>query len=422
VLIEEGLILSMESKPLKITTIGLDERGLKVIKFFIERFCAERAIIVSAEAETEVFMINMDSVRANNELNRIKTAFPAMPIIHMALYAVECYPHFFIRKPIIAKHFLEILTEIESLPNRQLPKEHIELVQVNSQRADLDNEKVFEQFDKPKKTVATKVAAKINKARVAEFAGVKDDIDLSSNTISKEIYFDPRDYYLFYVQEAITRAKSENKTMKLTGLWQTVIICPRFNLVYMTKSDKKLRSFCAAKLNNSHKERMLIDETAFSCEELGEIEGEDILKNSSSDNLYDLESFLWKVSLWTARGRLPLGTDMNQLFQVQSWPNFTRLVSTPHSFNLTAYWAAKPRSLLDTVSSLGFKQRYIFSLYTAMTILNNIAFSEPETVTGSSSEDKPKKTSSRTRKLVTLKTKRLFGNVIKKLRLSHEAE
>lgn len=402
----------MEKKRTKINTIGLDARGLKVIEFFIKNFCDERCVLVSEEIEAEVCMINMDSIGAENELQRIKGIFPQMPIIQMALYSIECYPHFFIRKPLIIKHFLEILVKIESMPNRQISSEQLEF-QLKKDRAcsALLEEKVYEQLDKTR-TVASNASHANNQMRIVEFAGTKNNIDLFDNKVREEIYFDPQDYYLFYVQQAIEQAKLENKPVQLTGLWQTIIICPQFNLVYMTNSDKKLRSFCAAALNSSHKERMLIEETSFSCEEVMGNDADSLMNDSRSENLHDLEQFLWKVSLWTARGRLPLGTDLKQLFQAQSWPNFTRLITTPHSFNLVAYWATKPRSLIETAENLGFEQRYIFSLYTAMTVLNNI-----ERLSLKDEEGMSLKTALETKRLIASKTKKIFSSVVKKMKL-----
>ena len=407
----------MEKKVIGISAIGLDDRGLKVLRFFITRFCANRCEIAGKEEQATAFIINMDSINSEKELRRIKESFPKNPIIHMAISTIECSPHYFIRKPLIVEHFLSVLSEIENLPNHQLTVDQIVSIHEEDNKfVTTSDGKMYERRDEARverrnkpRTVASKIASENNKVGIAGFAGNKKDIDLTDYSDDESIYFNPEDYYLFYVQQAVAQAKKENKVVRLTGLWQTITICPKYNLVHMTKSDKKLRSFCLAVLDNSHKDSLLIDETAFSCESVEDFEAKLLFNGASAEHIHDLDQFLWKMSLWTARGRLPEGTDLNQVFQVKAWPNFTRLMLSPHAFNLTAYWAAKPRTLLETVQGLGFEQRYIFSLYSAMTVLGNIHARDTENIEIEEDEDFHVPD-------ITPKIHNLFSRVINRLR------
>lgn len=366
--------------------------------FFISKFCVSRCVLTSDREQAEVFFIDMDSVKSADELKRIKQDYPLKPIIHISLHSLECAPHFFIRKPLIVKNLLDTLTKIERLPNRQVV---VERLKANYQERDRLN--LTLSFNDSGNRYPDESENGQFKPKVLENIGA--EVDLRDEKHHSLIYFDPQEYYVFYVQKAVDKAKLKDKAIKLIGLWQTVIICPRYRLVYVTTPDKKLCTLCSDTLENIYKERTLSDHISFDYEYLDNSEEERIFKGVSSEFIIDLDSFLWKISLWTAQGRLPVGTDLKKTFQVQSWPNFTRLTPSPHSFKLTAYWATKPRTLLETVEHLGFKQCHIFSLYSALLVLGNIEklIADEENLMTPS---------------VTMKAKKIFGKIINKLKFS----
>jgi hypothetical protein len=78
-----------------------------------------------------------------------------------------------------------------------------------------------------------------------------------------------------------------------------------------------------------------------------------------------LDSFLWKMALWTSRGKIPKGADLSRNIVLLHWPNFTRLILTPHAMEISALWIAQPQSLLDTAKLLEIPQRYVFSFFSA---------------------------------------------------------
>jgi hypothetical protein len=85
----------------------------------------------------------------------------------------------------------------------------------------------------------------------------------------------------------------------------------------------------------------------------------------SSTYQCSVTAFIWQLALWSARGRLPEGTDINQPVHLRRWPNFTRIAVTPHALAITALWAKGPRSLIDTAQMLNIPQRYVFAFYSA---------------------------------------------------------
>jgi len=78
-----------------------------------------------------------------------------------------------------------------------------------------------------------------------------------------------------------------------------------------------------------------------------------------------LDYLLWGLAQWTARGRVPVGTDPGKLFYLRRWPNFSRLPQTSHGMRIAALWVGEPRSLDDIATSLGINKTEVYSFYSS---------------------------------------------------------
>ncbi len=109
--------------------------------------------------------------------------------------------------------------------------------------------------------------------------------------------------------------------------------------------------------------------------------------------LINLEVTLWKVALWTARGRVPEGTSLTDPVQLRCWPNFTRLPLIQHALNISALWVKKPTSLLNTAKILSVPYADVFALYSACLELGLIRLQPqlPQTVASDLEQEQPKK-------------------------------
>ncbi len=389
---------------LKLYLLGFDNRGQKLLSLFISRFCTEYCCIVCDKNQADAFMVNMHSIGIEKEIAQLKLQYPQKPIIHQALYSIACDPHFYVSKPLQVDYFHEVLRKIAQLPNRQLPHEKIALSSKppTSEAENADAKQADTQPDEPR-SLAIQAAKEHNQARKSEFVGERSDIDLSDETALSTIYFEPKRYFLSHVQQALHIAQDKQKPVKLTGLGQTLIICPCTDSVYSSKSDTGLRSLCVVALYDNYQ----VEEMDLNCEEMDDSALEETLSSDSHFKQQTREQFLWKIILWTARGRLPEGTDLDQRFQLDNWPNLTRLVTTPYAFRITAYWINKPRTLRETLNELGLEQRYVFSLYSAMLLTNQIHLFQNQEQGHHADMTLPK---------VTMKTKKLFRRLIKKLK------
>jgi len=368
----------VENNPIKIHAVGLDKRGTNTLNFFFQKFCVGRCEVVT-ENQAEVFMLNMDSIGAEKQRVALEASSPSTPIILMSLHPVETGQHYFVRKPLIAEHLLNVLTEIEQLPNRQLDiqKPYVETVEhvadnvINSVTVETREGGITQSSHS-----VMDAAQKMSKTEIVYFVGNRSDVDLFDEASKETIYFDPKQYYLGHVQEAIQLAKENNCSIKLTGLSHTLFISPNLDTVYIELSDHKLRYYgitALYKKGTSSRYR-----TRFSYDFVKDDDVEELCVRQANFK-QNLQSFLWKISLWTSRGRLPVGIPLDVPVYIQAWPNFTRLIEIPDALRIVACWIPHPKTILKMTENLPVPQRNVFSFFTATYILGLSGVADKET-------------------------------------------
>lgn len=389
----------MTNKTIKISTIGLDERWLNTLVFFFKKYCADRCKMV-LEKEADVFIINMDHHKADADYERLEKEHSDSPFILMALNSVEQNKHYFLRKPMVASALMNIIDDIEKKSAIQQPISTQVLKAGVVVEAELN---VEPDLPLPDKTFSGYAAELLREKDKVDFSNSAAKINFPERRDINNAKFNLDDYFLGAIFEAYKLAKESQSVVKLSGLWRPICFFPETGEVYIDLSDSQLRSVCVTSIqsqSNSVAPREIKIEKTRREWELSSCHK--VTRFRSSEN------FIWKVALYTSRGRLPDFVDIKQVVSFCSWPNLTRLALSPDSLKLIAYWAALPRSIQDAVDSLGVDSRHVYSLYTALYVLGHIVVDN--TTTEKLYVKKEQKLSS--------KTKEILAKMVARLRLA----
>ena len=76
------------------------------------------------------------------------------------------------------------------------------------------------------------------------------------------------------------------------------------------------------------------------------------------------DAFIWKVAVWTVRGRLLTGMDPEKAYQLTHNPDFTHLLNVPHCEEISFLWNGHNLSAQDVMHILDIPQREVFSFMT----------------------------------------------------------
>ncbi|MCG8050799.1 MAG: hypothetical protein JAZ15_06325, partial [Candidatus Thiodiazotropha endolucinida] len=127
-------------------------------------------------------------------------------------------------------------------------------------------------------------------------------------------------------------------------------------------SDSKLKPRCLLKLNADQVKVVSSDYS------------ESQLLLSCDTNPQPLDALLWKVSLWSSRGRLPIGTVDDVNIAIRQWPNLTRMMAIPEFIRIAALWSRNPISLAKTVEFLRIETGYVYAFFSACHAMGLIQF------------------------------------------------
>ncbi len=196
------------------------------------------------------------------------------------------------------------------------------------------------------------------------FLGHREDIDPSMPDQLASVFYDPKQYLQGHVQSAIKLAISRNAAMRLETPWKSITILPQQGLIHIMADEAQVRAACGIPFRNI----IGVDIDAISLQQVVNIKPvsqEELEKVLNSKDLVRLDTFLWKVALFTSKGRLPRGADLNQGFFLKRWPGMTRLLLPPHAMRIAALLTQKPYSLFEAARRMGIRQQYVFAFVSA---------------------------------------------------------
>jgi hypothetical protein len=258
-----------------------------------------------------------------------------------------------------------------------------------------ESEITMEEIARP---VEPSMPPEVAERRWRELCGDHEDIDNPSDWHMEAFLFTPENYLLNNVLEAVRLARQSAQGVQLQfPAGGYVFLMPDTMQVYCsldTRSDE-----FAMLCNNP----VQTGQVTLHIPNTDELHGLEATARMHTDDILDMEGFVWVASLLTARGRLSRNVDVKQKVALKHWPNMTRLEQFPQLMRIAALWNQRPGNVFEIARALGVPQRYVFSFYTAASALN--LFEMDQTKLKSREKEKPKES----RGLFSRLLKRLLG-------------
>lgn len=165
-----------------------------------------------------------------------------------------------------------------------------------------------------------------------------------------ELFYDPENYIQGTLTRAWRKTVETGRPHGVTGLGKPLVLLPDRELLVTPMRDAYLRGLC---IQSSRTVQTAIVPVVESSE----------LTDPQPGTTRRLDDTLWKVALWTSRGRVPIGTQLDRPVALRGWPNFTRISNPPHALQVVATWSRTPLPLRQTAELLGVPYRAVFALY-----------------------------------------------------------
>ncbi|MBT0963685.1 hypothetical protein [Denitromonas iodatirespirans] len=315
--------------PVKIAAPWMDERSHDMLREFFRVGLKSRCVLVEAP-RAQAILIDLDRGDATRRLHDARLRWPNVPIIELSVNHTN--EALFVRKPLRARGMARALLSVR-------------------RRLRLSDDPVAESVctAPPAAPVAASVAALEDKS-TSQLVGLAQDVPPDDPGAWARAWYAPDDFLQGHLQRAAAQADADGRAVALSGVWGTWIVPPGNGVVRVDMADRALRSLCVVGLSDS----------------------EVRLRPADVDAAADgtrRDALLWKVALWTARGRVPHGTPLDQPVYLKHWPDLNALAPLPHALRIAALWLDHPQPLLELAGHLGLPQRNVFAVYTACAAL-----------------------------------------------------
>lgn len=322
-------------KPLTVALHGMDDRSRKIMMMFLQGPCRGVATVIdNNEADVDIF--DGDAPASKKLLSEHLQAKRVKPTIVLSLQDFKHEGVLPVRKPVKTDEMLSALNEAKILLAdfaRTKSRKQATLATVGAEEEEEEAEPealplktyVLDQ-DERKKTSKHQTAMRFDEKGFQAYIGSLPDIDVNDPNQFSNASYDPKDYFQGYIQSAFMVCRAKGQIMQLQSGWKPIMIFPHTHEIWLDADDPQLRAFAGIKLNSNSTSKMSISPVSAQSIGLG----------GALDKFQSMEAFLWKLAIWTSKGRYPQTIDYSQPVYLKSWPNFTRLLITPHALRIAA--------------------------------------------------------------------------------------
>jgi hypothetical protein len=353
--------MDKSKSPLKVALHGMEDRTAKTMVMYLQGPCRGAAVVVSdSEADVDVFDADVAGVDALMAVHRAKK--PHRPVIALSLRDGELAHVFYVKKPVKTDDMLGALNKsvafLGKIKQNESQNTHLTANAVKPvvEKADDVNLKSFViDDDERKKTAKHQAAMQLNEKGFNAFIGNVRGLDVNDPTQFAVAKYNPKDYFQGHVESAFKISREQGEIMQLNSGWSPVIIFPQNNEIWLDADDKQLRAFSGLVISNTLDGKISTTALTFESSSL----------SRSLEKFHSMDAFLWKVACWASKGRYPVAIDVTQPVYLKSWPNFTRLLITPHALRISALLIRGPRTLANVSEVLNIKPQYVFVFISA---------------------------------------------------------
>lgn len=323
-----------------VAVFGLDQRSQETLRVAFSR-AGKGAYELVGEAAADVAVVNMDKAGVAELWTGYRARHASLPTIVLALQDPGLENTLFVARPIrLEKLFAAI-----------------DKATVDSGCGQTGENGHSVSTEDPGRSIAGRSAERQRKNFQA----------------NKKLFFDPQHYLLSRIQRLLAEAQKKKTAYRLLiateGAWQAVTFFPLSGQVLVSLDPQRLQHLCTTPVycidirieRLDSKESTRLEQSLAQCHDVQQ-----------------LDAFLWQVSLWTAQGRVPTGTDLSAPIYLSCWPNLTRLRHAANIMRVCTLLIEQARPLPLVARVLNIPRQQVFAFYTAAQSLGLVGYAQRE--------------------------------------------
>lgn len=342
--------------PLKVALHGMEPKSYKTMELYLKGPCRGIAEVVN-DADAQIDIIDADFAKAGDILDASRRKVPERPIVLLSLQSLKIENTYFVLKPVNAGQLMAVLNQLALDRKAKEVVEPVPVVEPPRKATDGNQQKPSADVGIPlvRKPEKKRSAFENNEGGYTAFLGTLLDIDFNDSMQLMNANFDAKVHLLSYVLSAYKVACHQGRAQQLNSIWKPILIFPDTRQIWLDADDKQLRAFAGVEQNKAFAGNI----------GLVAIDADAVKQGKARDKFQDIDAFIWKLSIWTSKGRFPAGIDPNLPVLLKYWPNFTRLMLLPDAMRMASLLIRGPYTPLDVIKILNVKPQYVFAFISA---------------------------------------------------------
>jgi hypothetical protein len=352
------------NKLLAIALLGMNEHEAARLELFLGHYWPSNCVLAN-ERFADFFIINLDSQEGKNQLPQLLARQPKRPIVALSVRDTEINDVTVLRKPLSVDTLNRI---IDSHLRTMTEKTPLPVTQEEAPASDVTPKPPLKpaprsQQDKPiliTQLVKTNIRRRSLPTLATQARIIRGSSNLTENpepsilSWGDSFFYNPSTHLQQILKTNISQSRQSGLPVRLRFSEEKyIVLLPESDTAITNLSDNMLRARCLLPISQLQIRTDHLDATDVHRIKYG------------IDIPQDIDFLLWKVSLWSARGRLPIGTDSDSPITLKQWPNLTRLLAIPEFLRISALWVKTPVSLRKTIEVLNIETRYVCAFYSA---------------------------------------------------------
>lgn len=387
----------MKTEPITISFLGVDERSKSAYQLFFESIKPVQFELIEDFREAQLCLIDKDSYNIQQYYEELIQNHPDIYTLVLSIIEQPCVHNkeFFLKKPIKREALLEMLKQIcgfisgkksikSRTPTRSQIKKAVENISKKYAKKAADT--IIETPVKPvkqipqdeavkdKKIVSINKAPKFSTSKAAkllkinneeDFVGNNADIDINIPEQLSNAFYSPDKLLQNTIMQACIKSQESEQIVQLNVMNHAFYFDAKEQKVHSSVGPAVIRPLCVVNINEHISYCIKPDSFRDSLNSIFQASGNNTSKKAMEKHSWSMPAFIWLITLWCSRGRVPEGMDLSQPVYLKQWPNLTRLKTIPHAIRIAALIYDQPQTLIETARQLGIKQRYVFAFFSA---------------------------------------------------------
>lgn len=199
------------------------------------------------------------------------------------------------------------------------------------------------------------VKARLSYQMVYECCGSAPDVNMYEQDQRRRVFFKEDSTLMAILREVIAEGDAQQVPVEVIGLPGTLAYLPEHKKFLFDFSEDLLIPLALTRFGY---QELTLNVRADLDLERPSVAGSKVVV-AESDEL------IWKLALWTSKGRLNRVIDPEKPYRLSRRLDFDRLLAIPHASTIASLWGRHSLSALEVVKVLKIHQRYVFSFMTA---------------------------------------------------------